>query len=128
MNKFFILLILTLNVFAFKAAYAAQPTCHSSSGGYCQYTGKVKRLYVNKSNAILMYFDTPLNVADAQSIGFNATNSPAAIFYVQDGPDFAKMLYSTLLSAQARNADITIQMRGVKSGYLMMDRIWLANE
>jgi len=107
---------------------AAQPTCHSSSGGYCSYTGKVQRIYINSGNLILLYFDTPLPSSAPASIGLNITRSGvgAAALRVESNPDFAKLFYSTALAAQASNRDITIQMRGITSGYLTIDRIWLA--
>jgi hypothetical protein len=53
-------------------------------------------------------------------------NGGAAAFKIDAAPEFAKMFYSTALSAQATNRNVGIQMRGVDSGYLGFDRIWLA--
>jgi hypothetical protein len=105
---------------------AGQPTCHSSSGGYCTYTGKVQRIYINSGNLILMYFDTPVPLEVPANIGYNVTQSPAAAIVVNSNPDFAKLFYSTALAAQASGRDVSIQMRGTFSGYLLIDRIWLA--
>lgn len=67
------------------AGYAASPTCHShSSGNYCQYTGKVQRIYINSSNLILLYFEEPINIADANSYGMNISNGSAAAFLASD--------------------------------------------
>lgn len=72
-----------------------------------------------------MYFDTPLDLHVAQGVGFNPAVASAAIIKVDDHPDFAKLFYSTALAAQASGREVTIQMRGVASGYLVIDRIWL---
>ena len=104
---------------------AGQPTCHSSSGGYCRYTGKVQRIYINSANLILLYFDTPVPLDVPEIIGYNVTRAPAAAIRIGSNPDFAKLFYSTALAAQASGRDITIQMRGTTSGYLLIDRIWL---
>jgi len=107
--------------------FAAAPTCGTDSSGnaYCQYTGKVKKIYINSGGGILLYFDTPLDKAVAESVGFTPTKTNAAYNLVSTNPDFAKMFYSTALAAQASKRDVTIQMRGTLSGYLKFDRIWL---
>ncbi|MCO7224251.1 hypothetical protein [Pleionea sp. CnH1-48] len=108
------------------SAYANKPTCHSSNGGYCSYTGEVARIYVNKSNLILMYFDTLMDVDEWEKAGLSARQTDATIVSLSDSPEFAKLFYSTALAAQASGRQVQIQMRGVKNGYLMVDRIWLA--
>ncbi len=117
-----ILLLVTFNVFA------AAPTCQLTSSGspYCQYNGKVNKIYINNNNLILLYFDTNLNLENAESVGYVPTNLTATAFYVSENPEFAKLFYSTALTAQASNRSVTIQMRGTTSGYLKFDRIWLA--
>jgi hypothetical protein len=105
---------------------AGQPTCHSSYGGYCAYTGKVQRIYINSGNLIRMYFDTPVPLDVPAGIGYNVTQAPAAAIRINSNPDFAKLFYSTALAAQASGRNVTIQMRGTTSGYLLIDRIWLA--
>lgn len=109
------------------ASMAGTPTCHEHSGGnFCQYTGTVSRLYVNDSNMILMYFDSAVDVSVPQSVGIDATTGVATALSVTDKPEFAKMFYSTVLAAQASKREVSIQMRGTQSGYLKVDRIWLA--
>ena len=106
--------------------FAGAPTCYSSYGGYCQYTGKVKQIYINATNTILIYFDTPTTAQEASIDGITITNGAAAAFNAPDNPEFAKLFYSTALAAQASGREITMQMRGNLSGYLKFDRIWLA--
>ncbi|WP_299004916.1 hypothetical protein [uncultured Shewanella sp.] len=106
-------------------ALAAEPTCHSGNPPYCKYIGKVNRIYVNADNLMLLYFDTDLPSEVADSAGYNVSKYSAAAFSVDQNPEFAKMLYSTALAAQASNRDVTIQMRGSTWGYLKIDRIWL---
>lgn len=111
-------------------ANAAEPTCQFSSSGswYCQYNGSVNRIYVNSGNMILLYFDTCYSQAtlDASaSNGLNFTQRCAASIPLSDNPDFAKLFYSTALSAQTSKRSVSIQMRGTHGGYVKMDRIWL---
>jgi len=104
---------------------AATPTCHSAYGGYCQYSGIVKRIYINSGNIILIYFENAINISEAETAGLTITNGAAAAFRVSNNPDFAKMFYSTVLAAQASGRKVVIQMRGIESGYLAFDRVWL---
>lgn len=107
---------------------AATPTCHSNNGSpYCQYTGKVERIYINDSNLVLIYFDNSVSLDVPASVGYSVSNGYAAAFDVDENPEFAKMFYSTALAAQASGRSITIQMRDAQSGYLKFDRIWLSS-
>ena len=106
--------------------FAAAPKCYSSPGGYCQYTGKVKQIYINRWNLILLYFDTPIAASEPAKAGYSINNRSAAAFPVKESPEFAKLFYSTALAAQASGRNVTIQMRGNQHGYLKFDRIWLA--
>ena len=58
--------------------------------------------------------------------GFAIKKRSASAFNVKENPEFAKLFYSTALTAQASGRNVTIQMRGSQSGYLKFDRIWLA--
>lgn len=119
-------MILILLLLLPMAGYAASSTCHADpSGNYCQYTGNVQRIYTNSSNIILLYFEEPIDIADANSYGMNISNGSAAAFLVSDNPTFAQMFYSTALTAQASGRPVQIQMRGSVQGYLKFDRIWL---
>ena len=112
-------------MFFSNTVFAATPVCKSASGGYCQYIGKVKTIYINAENQILIYFDTPIAVSDTEVAGITITKGNAAAFDVTTNPDFAKMAYSTALAAQASGRDIIIQMRGSFNGYLQFDRVSL---
>lgn len=107
---------------------ASAPTCQLTSTGspYCQYDGKVSRLYINTGGVILLYFDTPLNIENAEAVGYSPTSTAATAFLFSENEDFAKLFYSTALAAQASGRAVTIQMRGTQSGYLKFDRIWLS--
>ena len=108
-------------------AMAAAPACHThTSGPYCSYTGTVKKAYVNTSTSILLYFDTPMDLALPAGVGITGiTKSTAAIIRISEYPDFAKAAYATMLAAQARGATISVQMRNSYGGYLKIDRIWI---
>lgn len=116
-------MILALLLLLPMAGYAASPACHDN---YCQYTGKVERIYINSSNLILLYFEEPIDIADANSYGMNISNGSAAAFLATGNPTFAQMFYSTALTAQASGRSVQIQMRGSEQGYLKFDRIWIA--
>ncbi|MEQ9509015.1 MAG: hypothetical protein RLN92_08230 [Alloalcanivorax xenomutans] len=106
--------------------YANEPTCHvSSAAPYCSYKGKVKRVYVNETGLILVYFDTPMPSGAPSSVGIGGvSNHAAGAVSYQDKPEFANFLYSTVLAAQTTERDVQIQMRGTIGGYLKIDRIW----
>lgn len=107
-------------------ALASVPTCHSSYNGYCQYHGKVSRIYVNSGNLILLYFDTEMDPGEGSTASMSLTTGAAAAVKMSDNPEFAKLFYSTALAAQASQRNVQIQMRGTISGYMKIDRIWLS--
>ena len=107
------------------SCFADKPLCYESYGGYCQYTGFVQKIYVNSGNLILMYFDTTMDEGEWDTAGIVASNRNAAAIVINDNPDFAKLFYSTALSAQASKRKVTVQLRGAHSGYLKIDRVWL---
>lgn len=122
------IVLLTAGIFLLSSsAFAGKPICKTTSSGtpLLQYTGKVKQLYVNSGNLILLYFDESISIAEAADCGFTITNGTAASYGITENPQFAGMFYSTALAAQVSQKQITIQMYGVKSGYMKFDRIWL---
>jgi hypothetical protein len=92
---------------------------------YCQYDGRVSRAYVNAYDQILLYFGTDFGTAGPTQVGLAATTGAAAIVSMVAKPEFAKMFYASLLTAQAQGKTITVQMYGVSGGYLQVDRIWV---
>lgn len=108
-------------------ANASPPTCNVSQGTpYCAYTGRVARAYINASNIILLYFDSTFDLSRPVEVGYEGvTSATAAAIRLSDNPDFAKSVYSTMLTAQARGATVTVQMRGLVGGYAKIDRIWI---
>ena len=108
-------------------AAADAPFCQTHvSGGYCQYSGTVKQIYVNNGNRILLYFDTPLDLSQPANVGISGiTRHTAASIIIDENPEFAKFFYSSALAAQASGRRIIVQMRGNSSGYLKIDRIWV---
>lgn len=107
-------------------AQASAPTCSTSGGqGYCQYSGAISSAYVNSSGQILVYFDTPLDLSLPASVGIGGVTIGAACIYpIASNPDYAKMLYASVLAAQARGSSVTMQLWGTNGGYLICDRIW----
>ncbi len=108
-------------------ASAAAPVCNAYNGsGYCQYTGRAYQVYVNSNGEIILYFDTAMPASAPSSVGIAGVSVYGATLYrTSANPDYAKMLYASLLSAQARGATITVQMWGVDNGYMKLDRVWV---
>ena len=112
---------------AASSALAAPPQCYTYYGsGYCQYTGRVSRVYVNSSNQIILYFDAAMSPTAPSSVGISGVSVfDSGIYNITDNPDYAKMLYASLLAAQARGAIVDIQLWGTSVGYMKLDRIWV---
>lgn len=113
-------------VFVSNHSFSGAPQCYSSYGGYCEYDGFVERIYVNSGNLILIYFDTPMASGETKKAGIASAELVAAMVDLGKRPDFAKLLYSTALSAQATGRKISLQMHSASQGYLEADRIWLS--
>lgn len=124
-----ILLTLSFLVLSSVCSYAlaTKPNCYSSGNGYCQYKGQVSKVYVNAGNIILLYFDEAMAPADAQVAGYTISSGVAGAYKITNNPDFAKMLYSTLLTAKSQNKEVQVQMRGTESGYMKIDRVWIGD-
>lgn len=118
--------LMVLCIFISFSAIAEAPSCHQLSGGnYCSYKGIVQRVYMNDAGLILIYFDAPLPLEDAAAVGFTISQGAAGAFVLQTNPEFAKILYSTALSAKVSGTPINLQMRGTQNGYMKIDRIWM---
>lgn len=122
-----VLFLFSMCLAASPNAVAGAPTCQfSGASPYCQYSGKVTRVYINEWNTILLYFDTAMDLNQPTSVGYEGvTSANAAAYPLSDNPDFGKLLYASLLAAQARGATISVQMRNRHGGYLRIDRIWV---
>ncbi|MEO8016533.1 MAG: hypothetical protein ABI769_01860 [Pseudomonadota bacterium] len=109
------------------SAFAAPTHCHPyGASGYCQYDGKVSRVYINAYQQVILYFDSTFNTADATAVGIAGVSiNNAAVFNTATNPEFAKALFAAMLTAQARGATVSVQMSSSSSGYLLMDRIWV---
>jgi hypothetical protein len=108
---------------------AGTPTCKTGSQGnpFCKYTGKVEKIYVNHENLILLYLDTAIPESELNKVGYTGvTHRNAVSCKFDDNPDFAKLFYSTALTAQATDRDITIHMHNNFRGFPKVFRIWLA--
>ncbi len=108
------------------AANAQDFTCAVSQNiSYCQYVGKIKTVYINNSNVILLYFEQTVDTALPASVGYNGvSNGSAAAFTVTVNPTFAEYLYSTALTAFAADKTVAMQFRQTVGGYMQVDRIW----
>jgi hypothetical protein len=107
---------------------ASTPACHNTANSsYCSYTGTIKKLYVNKYDSILIYFNTNISIDTAKKFGFTILNGSAAVVKIKENPEFAKLFYSTALTPLASNKKVSMQMTSTSDGYLQADRIWLDN-
>ncbi len=108
-------------------ARAGAPQCHVyGSGGYCEYYGKVSQAYINAHDQVMLYFDAPVDPTQAASVGLGGvTVTGAALYNMAGNKDFGKALFGAMLAAQARGAQVRIQMHSVQGGYLVFDRIWV---
>jgi hypothetical protein len=108
-------------------ASAGAPNCYVyGSGGYCECYGKVAQAYIDAGDQIMLYFDAPVDPAQAASVGLSGvTVTVAAVYNMAANKDFGKALFAAMLAAQARGAQVRIQMHSVQSGYLAFDRIWV---
>lgn len=107
-------------------ANAQTTTCAVSQNiPYCQYTGKLKTVYINDSNLMLLFLEQPVDTALPASVGYTGvTNGTAGMYTTTVNPSFAEFLYSTALTASAADKTVTMQFRGA-AGYMKVDRIWL---
>ncbi len=107
-------------------ARAATFNCHEqASGGYCKYVGKIQQLYINESNVMLMYYETPIDLIQASDVGLACASLGNAAIYKTTWPS-AEYFYSTLLMALTADREINIQLGCAHdTGYLNIDRIWL---
>ncbi|QFT54846.1 hypothetical protein [Microbulbifer sp. THAF38] len=117
-------ILAALCVFSSAYTWSAAPACE---GSFCRYTGKVDRCYVNEDGFILLYFDTPADISDAQGVGFTITETAGAIYKYKDGLNdkFGDYFYSTCLTALSSNKTVTVFMDGTEKNYLKADRIWI---
>ncbi|KLN65644.1 hypothetical protein ZX61_08570 [Vibrio sp. VPAP30] len=118
-------LFLFLSIFVCFSANASAPVCSASHGGYCHYSGTVTNLYVNSGGLILMYFDTAMPSGEPSKAGISLNYYTAGSVKISDNPDFAKLFYSTALTALSTGKKVSVQMRGNEGGYPNIDRIWL---
>ncbi len=130
MNKALIAAVIIFEftaLFQLSTAQATAPTCSTSGGvGYCDYSGVVSRAYINSSNLMLIYFDTPVSAASLSAVGITGvSNYSACAFLTTQNPEYAKMFFAAALAAQARGVVVTIQLRGTEAGYIKCDRIWV---
>lgn len=120
---------------------------NSSKIAYCNYVGPVRQVYANNTRLLLIYPDSQVSGAEIQAavegIGYEsywgedvsqfgafAVRTPAKNLETSDPgqfhdrSDFVEKAYASALAAQVAARTVTIQLRGVESGYLEIDRLW----
>ena len=115
-------------------ATAAEFSCQTpASGAYCQYIGPVRLVYNNADGLILMYYEAPVDIAQASSVGlpcgFGSAGAAAAMhdtIWDVEG-FFNKSLLAALMLTKALKSDIWVQLRCANgtTPYLQIDRFWL---
>jgi hypothetical protein len=126
-NSLVVPLVAALGLLSTETALADAPTCVNNGGDqYCQYFGRVRMLYVNSDGRIILYFDTPMAANAPSDAGIaGVTIFDSGVYPIVDNPDYGKTLYSTLMAAQSRRSQVTVQLRGVFNGRMRLDRIWI---
>ncbi|MEP2990312.1 MAG: hypothetical protein ABJN65_00965 [Parasphingorhabdus sp.] len=109
------------------SAMAQSFSCAVSQGTpYCQYTGKLSRVYINDDNLMLLYLESNIDLSVVSASGYGGVSGNyAAAYLTSTNPSFSEYLYSTALTALAGDKTVSIQMRGTQSGLLKIDRIWI---
>ncbi len=127
MNNFLKFLVGILAFAVWPSTLNAQTfTCAVSQNvPYCQYTGKLKNVYINEGNLMLLSFEQSVDISIPASVGYTGvTNGSAGMYTTTANPSFAEFLYSTALTAFASEKPVTMQFRGA-AGYMKIDRIWV---
>lgn len=126
--KLFARVALAASVFLFPSTLMAQTfTCHAASSGtgYCQYTGKLSRVYINENDKILIYFEEPIDISLPASVGLTSvTRGEAADYRFSYGERFAEYLYSTSLTALAGDKTVVMQFSRA-SDRVIPNKIWI---
>ena len=113
---------------ATNSIYAVGLSCFAPSGGYCNYSGKISRVYVNRSNLLLIYTDTSLDLSQLANAGgkfASVIRSNAIAVDMNKYPEFGKNIYSAALSAFMADRSIVLQCKDTYGAYLQTDRIWV---
>ena len=128
-------LALLLFLLPSSSALAASFFCGETvNGPYCTYTGPVKMVYVNENDLVLLYWDDSITQSLVQTqtttVGLDQglTQFQGAGASLASEPEFANLLYATLLTAYVADLEVTIQMRSHLGGYLEIDRIWMLDD
>ena len=128
---------LALLFFLLTAGSASAASFHcgeTANGPYCTYSGPVKMVYVNNSDLVLLHWDSSITSTLVQSetaavgLDLGLTQYLGAAASLASEPEFANLLYATLLTAFVSDEEVTVQMRTNLSGYLEIDRIWMLDD
>lgn len=129
MNKLFSKILAGLFLlFISNYSFAAGLFCSASYGGYCNYSGKISRVYVNRSNLLLIYTEGGMDLSQLANAGnkFSMVTTGAAVAVnMNKYPVFGKNIYSAALTAFMGGKSITLQCKDNHGGYLQADRIWI---
>lgn len=127
-NQYFKFLLGLVLITSFNSTFAGTLNCLSSAGGYCNYSGKISRVYVNRGNILLIYTDAAMDLSQLTNAGdkFAAVTQASAIAVdMNEYPEFGKHVLSLALTAGMADKSISLQVRDRYGSYLQMDRIWL---
>lgn len=95
-----------------------------ASGPYCHWTGTISQVYLYDGLTILLYVNETFNPKMADAVGLSVSSGSALTYSMKENIEFGKLLYATMLSAQARNKTVKIES-GVSNGtYLVIRKIW----
>ncbi len=122
------LLLLSPLIILLSACEQGISTCRTNDYGvsYCKYEGKIKQLYVNSQDTIIVYLYNPVEPGIAKSFDFDVENTSVAAHQASDRNQvFSDYLYTLLLEAKINNKPVTLHFRHVENQRFIIDRAWL---
>jgi len=106
---------------------SSESICRTSDNGshYCRYKGKIEQTYVNSDGLALYFINEPFDETDVSNKEFVGVKSFGAVSLGVEETEINKEMRALLKDAFLENKKVELHMRKVKSGYLMIDRMWI---
>jgi len=73
-----------------------------------------------------MYFENTLDANQFTAVGYTSVaNYGAGAISLTASPDWAKLAYSTFLTAKSTNTPVAVHLIGTQNGFAKIVRVWL---
>lgn len=92
---------------------------------YCKYQGKITKVYLNSDNVFLVFLEKPFNIEDAKKYGYPINSGTAIALSLNETPS-SQQFISMLTRAFNNELSVEIHTRGINSGYMELDRLWVS--